>query len=84
MDTVDGPTIARKLGVSSKQVWTWYQRRHVNNFPEPTSFRTIGCRPRHKPKSRRLWNLNDVLEWHASYVPARGGAGYHVKNRRST
>lgn len=82
MIQADAPMIALKLGVTRKQVCAWYQRRRNNGFPEPVAFKTRGCRPKHQPRSPRLWDLNEVVRWHAGYIPSRGGAGMHVKNRR--
>lgn len=68
--------LARDLGVSANQIWTWKQRRDTNGFPAP-----IACTwsPWRKGRwsGKDLYDLDEVREWKRTYDPrqnqARGG-----------
>lgn len=73
----DSPALAAKLGVSTNQIYMWNQRWAGNGFPEPTHHRAHGVRANAAPRNKYLWVLDQVVEWHRNYVPAKGGAGSH-------
>lgn len=53
--------------ISVKQVWAWYSRRANNGFPRPK--KTI----MHWGRQTPLFDLEEVLLWHETYVPRKGG-----------
>lgn len=59
--------LAAELHVSRQQVFSWYQRRDRNGFPEPCGTRPYGGH------QRRVWHLHEVKGWRDEYVPSRGG-----------
>lgn len=80
----DAPAVAMKLGVTTKQVHTWYVRRHNSGFPQFVEMKAHDAGYRGTtPRARLLWDMDEVLAWHAQYVPKRGGAGYHRRNQHS-
>ena len=61
--------LARELGVTRQQIATWFRRRESNGFPEPVTETTLND----YRYVERLWRLAEAKEWHANYVPNRGG-----------
>ena len=61
--------LAEELHVDRRQVYSWYTRRARNGFPEPVGKRPLGTGGR----TRAVWDLAEVKEWHDSYTPSRGG-----------
>lgn len=59
--------IGTVLGVSRGQVHMWDKRRARNSFPQPVTLipRGHGTRP--------VYKLSEVLEWHKTYKPSKGG-----------
>ena len=70
--------LARLLGVSTNQVWTWHQRREKNGFPE-----AIGSVIKPRGGGRRkapFFDPDEVVRWHQSYDPyARTGEHWHER-----
>jgi hypothetical protein len=66
--------IALLLGVTSNQVYMWYQRRARNGFPEPRGTRKRGM------GTVRVFDLNEVLTWYVGYEPSKGGAPRGARN----
>lgn len=64
--------IAQELGVSVNQCSMWHARRHKNGFPEAIGRMEIGEGRSHRLDAK-VWDLDEVLRWHAQYVPDRGG-----------
>jgi len=64
--------LARELGVSRNQVWTWYQRRDRNGFPEFAEWITITY-GRNIKRRVKGWNLDRVKAWKEGYTPNKGG-----------
>lgn len=54
--------------ITYKQVWAWTSRTYNNNFPQPKS----------RERRRRgilvpVYDPDEVMAWHQSYVPDKGG-----------
>lgn len=62
--------LANELDVKTNQVFMWSQRRERNGFPEP-----VLRRPAKNGLVAPWFDVEEVLEWRAHYVPAKGG--YH-------
>jgi hypothetical protein len=65
-------TLARELDVTLNQVTMWHARRASNGFPESLGRAEVGEGLGHRMDAK-VWDLNAVLEWRESYVPAKGG-----------
>lgn len=76
-ELADSPELAKRLGVTTNQIYMWNQRFESNGFPAPTHHREQGSRPVHAPKAKYLWVLDEVVEWHRNYRPNPGGASTH-------
>lgn len=50
--------IAKSLGVTRQQVYTWWSRRAVNGFPES---------PEKDTRGRRLYDEEAVAKWFDNY-----------------
>lgn len=61
--------LAEELHVDRRQVYSWYARRARNGFPEAVNVRPIGIGGR----TRKLWHLHEVKQWHRAYTPSKGG-----------
>jgi hypothetical protein len=59
--------LGRVFGVSTNQMWTWYQRREANGFPEPADTKPWGRKGRRVP----LFDVDAVAAWLAQYVPSK-------------
>jgi transposase len=59
--------LGRVFGVSTNQVWTWYQRREANGFPEPADTKAWGRKGRRVP----LFEADAVEAWLAQYEPSK-------------
>lgn len=70
--------LARLLGVSTNQVWTWHDRRDRNGFPA-----SIGCCIAPKGGGRKrspMFDPQTVVEWWVEYEPmARHGKHWASK-----
>jgi hypothetical protein len=53
--------------ISVRQVWAWVARQANSGFPNPK--KTVLQRGRQTP----LFDLEEVLRWHSTYVPKKGG-----------
>lgn len=82
-ELADGPELCALLGVTSRQLSAWYARRERNGFPEPKEIRPHGGTMKRTARSAKLWDRAQVMEWHRLYVPSKGGAQHHRRNRPS-
>lgn len=53
--------LAKLLGVTPSTISTWTERK--NGIPDPVAKLACGS----------VWYAPDVLEWHKTYVPRKGG-----------
>jgi hypothetical protein len=56
--------------VTRQQVYSWYQSRHVNGFPEAASH--LVCRRKGKQVSIPQFSLETAGTWHDQYIPQPG------------
>lgn len=73
MNLASPKVLAKTLGVSGNQIYTWHQRRHRNGFPEAVAASLVSS-GRGGRKRFPLFDLGEVLAWYEQYVPSRGGA----------
>lgn len=71
--------LGKGMGVTRNQVYMWYQRRLRNGFPEPVLHRSAGNGANDAP----WFDLDEVLAWHASYTPGKGGYRTHSSGKAS-
>lgn len=67
--TVSMTDAAKLLGVTRQQISTWHRRKDSNGFPTPVAVSTIND---YRYKDCQ-WDPQALLDWHASYVPNKGG-----------
>lgn len=72
--------VADLMGVTSKQVYMWHQRREKNGFPEAVAQVHLPRRPGDKRKAP-LFDLEAVVDWYANYDP-RARTGKHWQEKR--
>jgi hypothetical protein len=76
--------IRQLLGVSSNQVYMWYQRRHTTGFPEALAQVHLPQHPGDKRKAP-LFDQQEVSEWWADYDPDRNrGAHFAIKRQEKS
>lgn len=66
-------SVAALLGVTRRQADAWLSRRAANGFP-------AGVRVEVDGRTVWLFDQEEVLAWHAGYVPGRGGAPTGERN----
>jgi len=57
--------------ISRQQVYTWWVRRDRNGFPEGT--KCTRATSTGKSLASRQFDIDDVIDWYRTYVPAKGG-----------
>jgi hypothetical protein len=75
--------IARMVERDKRTVDMWIRRRRTSHFPDHVAFLVFGSRliPLYKKK--------EVQDWHAQYIPSKGGApkgnrNWIPKHKKST
>lgn len=71
--------LARELGVTNKQIYTWYQRRSRNGFPEPICYRKADTNGRHDTPH---FDIDAIRVWLIFYSASPGGWHQQHRNRR--
>lgn len=71
--------MGEELGVTRNQLYMWHQRRENNGFPEPVLHRPASNGVKDAP----WFDIDEVLEWRAAYVPAKGRHRMHEIRRAS-
>lgn len=69
--------IAHALGVTNKQVYMWYKRRHRNGFPAPVCHRKAG-----NGRGAPHFDIDAIRVWFLYYEPPKGG--WYAQRRNST
>jgi hypothetical protein len=76
--------LARELGVTANQIWTWKSRRDVNGFPLPIACTWSPWRDG-RWGGKDLYDAEEVRVWFKGYDPAKNrarGGGKNPHGRR--